>query len=507
MSLWGWVKDVGRSCGFTPQSQTTPMWVRAQPDLFPNEVPGMSEELLQKVGSFGGSLEEKIEEVVDVFRSSARHLESLQQVLRRRALEKRQKDCKELPPAVEEVISEGTYLESFLEAFDGQSFLLHSEEIVPSHEYRLALEVNSGGAYWKSIPVQEGDAVRHNVETVTASSPAEGSVNIISQFGAAQRGAVFVWRWQHVLDAGPYNLPDWLEKALTLEGNDPLRKLQTELEALKRWELQVERETCKYLKKNNEIKDVYIREVLRLWPSETDHQGTETCKKCAWVEGLDANLFTGRNVLVQKVPYDSGHIYVLHCHIARRQLGDSDKEQGPPYRLTTSWQWQQDLKGDKTAEPPSPSQSRAQSLAAAAVSMDPGSPGVSRPEGSIPVMQSYSEISRPHTAGNLLPSMTPYTELPRPSTTNNVPSASAYAYEYRQMAPMASMGTRGYPSLTGGYPSYVSAAPKSMPYSSAQVQMLSGPMPLPTPMAAHMSPGVAASPTLGFPCATPAGTR
>jgi hypothetical protein len=31
---------------------------------------------------FGGSLEEKIEEVVDVFRSSARHLESLQQVLR-----------------------------------------------------------------------------------------------------------------------------------------------------------------------------------------------------------------------------------------------------------------------------------------------------------------------------------------------------------------------------------------------------------------------------------------
>ena len=34
---------------------------------------------------------------------------------------------------------------------------------------------------------------------------------------------------------------------------------------------------------------------------------------------------TGRNVLVQKVPYDSGHIYVLHCHIARRQLGDSDK--------------------------------------------------------------------------------------------------------------------------------------------------------------------------------------
>lgn len=37
-----------------------------------------------------------------------------------------------------------------------------------------------------------------------------GSTNIIAQFGAAQRGAVFVWRWQHVLDAGPYKMPDWL---------------------------------------------------------------------------------------------------------------------------------------------------------------------------------------------------------------------------------------------------------------------------------------------------------
>ena len=42
----------------------------------------MSEELLQRMGAQGGSLEEKIEEVISVFRSSARHLESLQQVLR-----------------------------------------------------------------------------------------------------------------------------------------------------------------------------------------------------------------------------------------------------------------------------------------------------------------------------------------------------------------------------------------------------------------------------------------
>jgi len=62
------------------------MWVRAQPELFPQEVPGMNEELLAQVGAPGGSIEDKIESVHDVFRTSARHLESLQQVLRRRAL-------------------------------------------------------------------------------------------------------------------------------------------------------------------------------------------------------------------------------------------------------------------------------------------------------------------------------------------------------------------------------------------------------------------------------------
>lgn len=150
--------------------------------------------------------------------------------------------------------------------------------------------------------------------------------------------------------------PSILDERFNASGNDPLRKLATELEALKRWELQVppvppatkpveipwncrwnqvERETCKYLKQNNEIKAIWCnmamrpfircisrsryekifgcldllilcagrvhpwgqvavgsmwnlqiaggrRQVLRLWPSETDHQGVEACKKCAW---------------------------------------------------------------------------------------------------------------------------------------------------------------------------------------------------------------------------------
>ena len=130
------------------------------------------------------------------------------------------------------------------------------------------------------------------------------------------------------------------ERALTLEGNDPLRKLQTELEAVQRWQHKVEQEASKYIKQENCVKDPYIREVLRLWPTD-NKEGMEHVKNCAWVEGLDANLFTGRNVMVQKVAYDALHNYVLHCSIAKRRGGETDKEQGPPYRLTTCWQWQE----------------------------------------------------------------------------------------------------------------------------------------------------------------------
>jgi len=348
---WVWVQDVKKSCGFAPQSQAAPMWVgfSRTADLGASgtgssetSVPGMSEELLEQSRAPGGSLEEKLEAVIDVFRSSQRHLESCREALRRQALERRQAEGRErLPAEVEEVISGGTYLDSFLEAYDGQSFLLHSEEIVPCHEYRLGLEVNSGGAYWKGISIQEAGSLRHDVQAVAGASGLEGSMNIISQFGAAQRGAVLAWRWQHVLDAGPYDLPAWLAKALATEGNDPLRKLQAELEAVRRWEHQVQLDTCKYIKANNEVKDIYIREVLRLWPSETDHQGVEVCKKCAWVEGLDATLFTSRNILVQRVPYDDSHGLALHACIARRQVDEKDKDQSPPYRLITTWVWVQ----------------------------------------------------------------------------------------------------------------------------------------------------------------------
>eukprot|EP00931_Biecheleriopsis_adriatica_P004672 TRINITY_DN106306_c0_g1_i1.p1 TRINITY_DN106306_c0_g1~~TRINITY_DN106306_c0_g1_i1.p1 ORF type:complete len:561 (-),score=107.18 TRINITY_DN106306_c0_g1_i1:93-1610(-) len=493
----------------------------------------MNEELLAQVGAPGGSIEDKIESVHDVFRTSARHLESLQQVLRRRALENRQKSgSKRLPDEVEEVISSGTYLDSFLEAFDGQTFLLHREEIVPSHEYRLALEVHSGGAYWKSIPVQEGEAVRHKVETVGASSPAEGSANIISQFGAAQRGAVFVWRWQHVLDAGPYNLPDWLEKALGAEGNDPLRKLQGELEAIRRWEQQVQQQTCHHLKNSTEIKDVYIREVLRLWPAETDHQGFEQAKKCAWVEGLDANLFTGRTVLVHRVLYDSSHTLELTASIARRQVDELEKEKSPPYRLTTSWRWMREPRQNAAASSasapsdlrtpsrpstaqnilsPSPATSVATPASASVVAGQAGPctnyelkrPGTSS---GVPVSRpaaaaGYSELVRPGTAGALPVSAAGYNELVRPGTTGALPTTAAGQSE------LVRPGTAGaVPASAAGYselirpgssgavhgrpmqPVTMMTPAKPAQYSYAgPVQMTTSPVP--QPHASQLSPG------------------
>lgn len=318
------------------------MWVRANPDLFPLEVPGMDADLLARIRQPGGSPEGKMVDVLDAFRNSARHLESLQQVLRKRELQKLDDIAGvgvAVPADVREVIREGAYYETFLSAYHDKSFSIHCDEIVPNHQYRLALEVHTGGPYWSSIPTDSSEVVRHQVETVSASSQVEGSGTVVSQFGSGQRGAVFVWRWQYVPEPGRYDLPSWLQGALSTEGNDPLRKLQSELEALRRWENQVKSESAELVKQGTEIKDPYVREVLKLWPTEVDAQGCQQLKKCAWVEGLDPKLFTGKRVLVHRRHWNPEHVFQLYCTIAQRHQEEPPKETDPPYRLTTTWHW------------------------------------------------------------------------------------------------------------------------------------------------------------------------
>eukprot|EP00927_Polykrikos_kofoidii_P061696 TRINITY_DN56531_c0_g1_i1.p1 TRINITY_DN56531_c0_g1~~TRINITY_DN56531_c0_g1_i1.p1 ORF type:complete len:416 (+),score=61.44 TRINITY_DN56531_c0_g1_i1:62-1309(+) len=339
--MWGWISSMGGTCGFGPQQQKSAMWVRATPELSPQDVPGMSDDLLGKICTDGGNIEEKIQCVIETFRCSARHLESLQTLLRRKAVDKRVDAgfADTLPDKVRDVISQGLYTEDILKTYDEQRFALYQEEIVPNHEYRLALEIHSGGAYWSSIPTQDDTPVVHKVETVTSASPVEGSSAIVAQFGSAQRGAVFVWRWHHLPERGPYCIPPWLEKVLTAEGNDPLRKLQTEIESIRRWEQQVRNETAQHVKTGQELTDIYIREVLKLWPTEIDPQGYEQLKKCAWVEGLDSKLFCGRNVNIHRVPFDDCHTLLLKAAIAKRHVEQDEKGNSPPYRLTTTWQW------------------------------------------------------------------------------------------------------------------------------------------------------------------------
>jgi hypothetical protein len=315
------------------------MWVQVQPELCPKEVPGMDDELLAKVSVLGGSFEEKISCVTDAFRTNARKLESLQTLFRRNAavVENSSEEgglSKDLPPEILQAISTGTISDSSLDTFDGQSFPLYAKEIVPGHEYCLVLEVHSGGSYWSGVSAQNVEPIEHLIETVT------GSSTIIAQYGAAQRCAVFVWRWRFCQDRGPYNLPRWLDRVLKTDGNDPLRKLQEELAIVSGWVQQERASTACYVKAGKAIKDPYIREVLRLWPTEVDAQGTDQLKKCAWIEGLDSDLIVGRRVLVVRVPYDDYHSFALHATIAKRhQDALLSQETNPPYRLTTTWQW------------------------------------------------------------------------------------------------------------------------------------------------------------------------
>mmetsp|Transcript_135762 Transcript_135762/g.434327 ORF Transcript_135762/g.434327 Transcript_135762/m.434327 type:complete len:476 (+) Transcript_135762:770-2197(+) len=457
--IWGWVHDVGKSCGFAQPPQAPPMWVRANPDLFPQEVPGMSDDLLSQANQAGGSLEEKLQSMIDAFRSSARHLESLQQVLRRRALERREKAGKaSFPSEVEEVISEGSYLDSFLEVFDGQTFQLYSEEIVPCHSYRLALEVHSGGAYWSGVPTQDANPTRQKVETVTASSPTEGTSTLVSQFGAAQRGAVFVWRWQHLLDQGPYNIPEWLSRAFGTEGNDPLRKLMGELEGIRRWEQQVKQDTAKHVKTGSEVKDPYIREVLRLWPTEPDPHGGEQLKKCAWVEGLDSRLFVGRQVVICKVPFDGSHSLTLQALIAKRHSEESSAgDSNPPYRLTATWHW---------TTPPSTNGAGGKPLNSAtslgtddSLCMRPQDP-LMNTAGSLASLTSSRATEPLQGTGNLERELTRTSDVTRPGSLTSL---------YRPGTSDGRMDAAAVPSApsavtyAGGYGGYAAASPISAP--------------------------------------------
>lgn len=338
--LFSWIWELGGGgCELEKNRKPKHMWVRVSPELFDLEVPGLNPDILKKASEPGGSPEEKLVCVADALRAGARHLEGLQTLLQRRVAEGKATtvDAGAFPKEVQDVIATGTYPESFLRVFDGQSFQLHREEIAPYHEYQLVLEVHSGGAYWSNIP--DAQDVRHQAETISALGGAEGAETLTSQWGAGQRGAVFAWRWRHAPGKGPYNLPEWLGRALDAEGDDPLRKLVREQEAVKRWEQQQRQSTAQHMKQDATVENRVLREVLKHWPCEVDAQGEQQLKKCAWIEGVDASLFVGPSVPVKTVLYDESHKFVLHASVAKRHQENDASKDSPPFCLTTAWRW------------------------------------------------------------------------------------------------------------------------------------------------------------------------
>lgn len=344
LNIWGRIRDLG-NCGFDfSKKGSAQRFVRATGQLFPHACPGLDEEFLLELQAPGGCPEEKLQRTIDALGHGVRRLEALEQVLRSRVLEQR----KDLPDEVREVVEKGTHSDSFVATFQGKEYELHREEIAPGHAYCLVLEVHSGGPYWAGVSTRDAN-VQHRVETITSmNSSINSTVGDRSPERSAERGAVLAWRWQRIHsgeggDISSYGLPAWLAKVFATEGDDPLQKLQGELSAVQRWEESMKSETAKYSQESSEIKNPYIKEVLRLWPSETDIHGNAQLKRCAWIEGLEPHYFIGKTVTLARVSYDADHAMILRATIGRRHIEEPAKEGEPPYRLTLSWQWCQNM--------------------------------------------------------------------------------------------------------------------------------------------------------------------
>lgn len=300
--------------------------------FYPREAPGLPE-VIADIRTPGGSLEAKLEKALNAYTASAKHLESKQSLFSRAVCHA--SAASGLPAEVQEVVTQGFYTDAFLAAFDGQVFPICSQEIAPYHEYRFALEVHGGGKYWARVSV--ADSVKHSVETLHSSSPGENAAAAVVHFGSAQRGAVLAWRWHYAPHRGPYDLPDWLSKALQAEGHDPLRKLQAELEAVGRWQRLLQVETGRHVHECVEVRDLYLRRLFRQWPYEASADGTVDLKGCAWIKNLN-EVIVGKTMLISRVPHDSNHCFELHARITKRQVNEV-RENQQLYRLTTAWRW------------------------------------------------------------------------------------------------------------------------------------------------------------------------
>jgi hypothetical protein len=315
---------------------------------FEIEEPLYIEAVLMAVSSPGGSPEGKLTKLINAFVSAAQRVERVNSDRRSYIF-----GMSEYPYDVRTAIQDEICNDAFLDTYDGRAFPIHSTEIVPYHEYSLALEVHSGGAYWTGMSLGSAEGMQYKVETLGLFAPSANEVATVAhrEFGSflesssAQRGAAFVWRWRRLPSEGASSkcntlgdFPRWLRKVLMADGADPIQKLRSEKEMVARWEQRIQRDTVELLKGTTELMDPFVRAVLKNWPSDTDGAGIAHLKRRAWVEGLDESKFAGKSVIAKRIPYDEdGHcVYELHASISR---STSSTKAAPPFLLTHGWRW------------------------------------------------------------------------------------------------------------------------------------------------------------------------
>eukprot|EP00397_Hematodinium_sp_SG-2012_P030418 GEMP01032219.1.p1 GENE.GEMP01032219.1~~GEMP01032219.1.p1 ORF type:complete len:345 (+),score=58.60 GEMP01032219.1:91-1125(+) len=338
------LQKITQACTYQAKKEEEGCYVQAPMNLFPSSVPGLSDTTLEALRHQTSPFKQ-----IEVLLSDVNAEVSRQQGLAK--LYKRgmsQNLLKNLQPKVREVVETDLYTDAFVTEFQGEEFIIVSEEICPNHSIEFVLRVNGGGSYWTAISAD--DTQQFRVEVLGVNKEA---TNLNLSLGAI-RGVTIGWRWRQSMDLSYADIPRVIDTALSWDGHDPLAKLRSMHHHIEVWQTEMESRIAEFIKAASHertgaahIED-YLKYVFRNWPSKPnpDGSGREQLRKCTWIEGADPSLFCNRKVIItaQNCKYLEDFSYTLRAIIVKtKPMVEEKSMQGhddPPFRLDTQWSWQ-----------------------------------------------------------------------------------------------------------------------------------------------------------------------